>query len=387
MPATITFFPVENGDMTLITLEGGQTILIDCNIRAKADENNDDTPDVAKQLRDRLKRDSEDRLYVDAMLMSHPDQDHVTGLRNHFHLGSIDTWSKDDDKIVIREMWSSPIVFRRASSQHTLCKDAKAWNTEAKRRVELYRKDKSSSKAGDRILLMGEDQNGKTDDILSIVVKVEQEFSKCNRKDNNDFTARLLGPLPAENDDDATTLSKNNSSVVVRFSLHVGASDKCRFLTGGDAGVEIWKRLWNKHSRKNTDWLEYDLLLSPHHCSWRSLSFDRWSELGEKVKVCKEAKNALSQTRKGALVIASSKAVKKDDDNPPHERAKREYVKIVDGDDGRFLCTTEVWDNDNSPIEFEIKKTGIVRKVLSISAVTSSGLGVGGVASQARGHG
>jgi hypothetical protein len=114
MPATITFFPVGNGDMTLIELESGRTILIDVNIRAAADDPNDLTPDVAAKLRQKLKRDSQGRLYVDVFGLSHHDQDHCRGLRTHFHLGPPDGLS--GDKILIRELWSSPMLFRRASN-------------------------------------------------------------------------------------------------------------------------------------------------------------------------------------------------------------------------------------------------------------------------------
>ena len=43
MTAVITFFSVGNGDMTLIELESGKTILIDVNIRAAADDPDDST--------------------------------------------------------------------------------------------------------------------------------------------------------------------------------------------------------------------------------------------------------------------------------------------------------------------------------------------------------
>ena len=46
MAAVITFFPVDNGDMTLLELESGRRILIDINIR----QPNDDVRDVAKDL-------------------------------------------------------------------------------------------------------------------------------------------------------------------------------------------------------------------------------------------------------------------------------------------------------------------------------------------------
>ena len=135
MLAKVTLFPVGNGDMALVQFESGRKVLIDTNIRGAADDPDDDTLDVAKDLRNRLTRDVKDRLYVDALLISHPDRDHCTGLRNHFHLGPAADWSKSADRIFIREMWSSPMVFRRASSQHTLCNDARAFNSEARRRV------------------------------------------------------------------------------------------------------------------------------------------------------------------------------------------------------------------------------------------------------------
>jgi hypothetical protein len=388
MTASLTFFPVSNGDMTLIRLDNGQTIIVDCNIRSNADDDDDDTPDVASDLRERLTRDSKGRLYVDAFLLSHPDQDHINGLRNHFHLAPPSEWSKDDDKIIIREMWSSPIVFRRASKTLTLCEDAKAWSKEARRRVARFHEDGLNTSEGNRILIMGEDVNGKTDDILDIVVKLDDTFSACNRVDDGMFEARLLGPLTAEDDEDEEELEKNNSSVILWVSLKGGGvNDRCRFLTGGDAGVGIWKRLWKRHGHDNADWLTYDTLQAPHHCSWRSLSFDRWSELGEKVSVDPDAREALSQTRKGAVIIASSKPIKKDDDNPPHERAKREYIDILEGDPERFTCTDEYWAKENQPLEFEIKASGITRKLAKATTLAAPALGVGVTAAHARQHG
>jgi len=382
------FFPVSNGDMTLICLDNGQTILIDINIRGAADDEDDETPNVASDLRERLKRDGQGRLYVDVFLLSHPDADHISGLRNHFHLGPPDEWSKDDDKIFIREMWSSPVVFRRASSNNTLCEDAKAWAKEARRRVKRFREDALDTGEGDRILIMGEDVDGKTDDILDIVVKLDETASVCNRIDTGVFEARLLGPLSAEGDEEEQKPEKNDSSVILRFALKGGGvSDRGRFLTGGDAGVAIWKRLWERHKDGHPDWLSYDILQTPHHCSWRSLSFDSWSDLGEDAKVDPDAREALSQTRKGAVIIASSKPIKKDDDNPPHERAKREYVDIVDGDDERFFCTDEYWADEDQALAFEIKASGIIRTIAKAAVLVAPALGIGATAAQARHHG
>lgn len=392
MTAQLTFFPVGNGDMALIALDNGQTILIDINIRAAADDADDDTYDVAAALKDRLKRDSDGRMYVDAFLLSHPDGDHITGLSNHFHLGPPEDFpeGEEDNLIIIREMWSSPIVFRRASANHVLTAQAKAWKKEARRRVALYREKGSSVGDGNRILLMGKDKDGKTDDIMGIVVEQYGVITRANQGAAGHFEGRLLAPMVVDDDDEELIelLEKNNSSVIVRFSIAGdGYKDKCRFLTGGDAGVVIWERLWSQLGEDRKDWLTYDVMETPHHCSWRTLSNDRWSKLGEKVKVSEKARSALSQTRKGAVIVASCKPIKKDDGNPPHERAKREYVSIVDGAADRFICTMEHCEKENAPVEFKIGSSGTTHKLAMTAASTAAAVGISGVASATRAHG
>jgi hypothetical protein len=379
---SILFYPVGKGDMTLIETQSGKRILIDINIRKDADDPDDDTPDVASWLRDRLSRDQQGRLCVDAMLLSHPDEDHCRGLEAHFHLGAPEDWNKEDDKILIREMWSSPIVFRRASKNHTLCSDAKAFNKEAKRRVAAYRDSGGFVGDGNRILILGEDEDGKTDDLQGILIKLDQLITRINGLHDTTFSARLLAPLPKENDDDEDVLTKNNSSVVLQFVLGSGwNTDACRFLTGGDAEVIIWERLWERHEYRS-NWLNYDILLSPHHCSWHSLSHDSWSKLKEKAQISEDARAALSQTRDGAVIVASSPPIQDDDNDPPCIRAKREYVDIVGEANGDFYC---VGDNDEV-LEFIIEEDGGPRK-RSTTMKASAAYGSAAIGSQPLGHG
>lgn len=389
MTASITSFPVDNGDMTLLTFDNDQTLLIDMNVRAAADDTDDDTPDVVADLRGRLKRDDKGRLFVDGFLLSHPDKDHISGLATHFHLGPLDNWNKDEDKIIIREMWSSPVVFRRASKMHTLCDDAKAWQKEARRRVALYREKGSATVEGDRIQIMGEDEDGKTDEILAIVVKADELITRLNRIASGAFEARLLAPLPRGDDEELEEfLAKNRSSVILRFSIRGdGILDKCRFLTGGDAEVAIWERLWNKHGAARSDWLSYDILQAPHHCSWHSLSYDSYSDYGEDAEVCADARSALAQTRKGAIVIASSKTIDPEDADPPSDRAKREYISIVDDAADRFICVADVWEDEQRALQYDIRSSGVTKVVRAAAKAAVAALGIGATASQARAHG
>jgi hypothetical protein len=384
MVAKLRFFPVGNGDMTLIQLESGRLILIDMNIRKAADDPDDPTPDVAKELRGLLSRDAKGRLFVDAVLVSHPDKDHCSGLTRHFHLGAPDDWSKTADKIFIRELWSSPLVFRRASRDHVLCEDASAFNAEARRRVKRFRDSGGVVADGDRILILGEDENGKTDDLGAILIKVDQQFSRINGQYDATMTARLLAPHPKGDEDDEILRSKNHSSTVLSFALTGdGVADACRFLTGGDAEVLIWERLWERHASR-PDWLQYDILQAPHHCSWHSLSWDSWSEKREKAKVSVDARSALSQTRKGAVIVASSQPIKDDDKDPPCIRAKREYEDIADTASGSFQCVGEPEKNPQTLI-FELGRHGprLLAKAFGAAIIT----GAGAIGNQALAHG
>lgn len=366
MEPKITFFPVGNGDMTLLTLGDETIILIDINIRNAADDDQDDACDVATELRKRIRKDLNGRPYVNAFLLSHPDEDHCNGLQNHFHLGPLNEYNDEpaegeDLKIVIRELWSSPMVFRRASKNHSLCPDAIAFQREAKRRIKTYKdKEGKDIDEGDRIKIIGEDENGKTDGLEDILIKVDESFTTINGKHNDYVNIYVLGPLPKQEiEEDEDKLAKNHSSVILQISLASsnGHQNACLFLTGGDAEVAIWDALWNKH-KDDISHLKYDLLLSPHHCSWHVLSYDSWSEADD-PKADPNAKAALSQTVEGAFIVSSSVAIKDDTADPPCVGAKREYISIVGDDKERFFCTGEYPnEKNNEPLEFTVTDEG-----------------------------
>jgi hypothetical protein len=375
MTAKFDFFRVACGDMTLIRLESGRSILIDCNIRKAADDPGDDTPDVAAQLKELLKRDANGRPYVDAMLLSHPDADHCTGLEHHFHLGKLADYPKDSGKIIIKEMWSSPIVFRRGLKKtHGLWPDAEAWTTEARRRVRQF-ETLGYCPADERILILGEDVDGKTDKLGAILVKVDAEWNLIDGQPDSTFEALLLAPKHADDDAEEETLTKNDSSTIVRFKLASGyVKDACRFLTGGDAEVAIWEKLWDRH-RNNAEWaLAYDLLLSPHHCSWHSLSWDSWSQLGEDAKVSADARSALGQARAGATIVASSKSICDDDSDPPCVRAEREYRSILKPGGGTFVC---VGDDGPKPLAYDVEPGGLKLRTAKVAATVAAPYVVG----------
>ena len=377
MSAKTVHFKVDNGDMALVELESGRRVLVDIRIRTAADDTDDDTPDVGAQLRGRLEdlgRDDEGRLYVDAFLLTHPDQDHCAGLETHFHLGSPSTWKGEDDKILIREMWSSPIVFRRADRKtgNKLCADAMAWRGEARRRVALYKSGASAGR-GDLIKILGEDIDGKTEAFEAILVRAGAVFSAIAGEHDAFFEGLLLAPILAEDEEEAELLSKNDSSVILRMTIAAdGVSDAAKYLFGGDAEVAIWERLWRTYAAAD---LKYDVLVAPHHCSWHSLSWDSWSKKGDEAKVSPDARSALSQAGTGATILASSRPIKDDKDDPPCIRAAREYKAILKTVSGVFTCLADEPGGD--PVELTINRYGHkpARRRLAAGAGYATGVG------------
>ena len=186
-----THFRVGNGDMTLIELPGGRRILIDINIRSAADDTDDDTPDVATQLRDRLVRDGDGRLYVDAFLLTHPDADHIRGLMKHFHLGPPADWDKDDDKIVIAAHR------RRKKGRKPLPKDLP--------RVDIIHdldEDEKQCACGVKLSRIGEDVCEKLDYVPARLrverhVRYKYACKNCEGVDDDGPTVRIA-PAPVQ---------------------------------------------------------------------------------------------------------------------------------------------------------------------------------------------
>lgn len=374
----ITYFPIANGGMKLLRLNDNDktTILKDINIRDTS-ASEEDICDVSQELRDRLPKDSNNRPYVDAFILTHHHDDHLRGLQEHFHLGSIDDYTEpkgdEEAKIIIRELWSTPRFWKQASENYPLTDNAKAFNKEMKRRVELFQKNKTIQGEGDRAIIISKDSEGKTDGLEEIVRDIDYSFSKVNERNlSSKLEIFLLGPLEQQKDEpDEDFDKKNRRSIVMQMNIKEGNYSNL-ILMCGDAECLAWETLWDKY--KNTDRLDYDLLSIPHHCSWHCLSYDSQSDCDD-PQVCEKAKKALSQKKSGASLIAQSKPIKNEDDDPPSQAAKDEYLTITEN----FFCTDEhPKEGKAEPLEFNLtgdgpQQKGIKEKSkLSVAALAST---------------
>lgn len=352
----ITFFPVGNGDTTLITLSDSANILIDCNItKDSEDEDIIERYDVKSYLLDVLKEDN-DIHHLDTFILTHPDIDHCRGVSKHFYFGAPNKFSQKDmenEKIMIDEIWFAPRIFNEYKKD--LNDDAKEFRKEAERRIKLYRDgDKSSSEPGNRIRVIGYSDNPDLEGLDEILSIPGNEVKEINGSVKNDFRFFLLAPIKDNTDDEYS--DRNDCSIVLQAKFDVKkTSDAGIVLMGGDSTLKIYLEILNKNT---LDDLSFDIFLAPHHCSWYFFSEEKYEENPEPNDRMVEL---ISSGRDGCYIIASCKKIEDNDDNPPHYHAAELYKEAVG--DANFVCTATYPDEDEpKPLIFTFTENGPVKE-------------------------
>jgi hypothetical protein len=368
MDAIVTYFPVGNGDTSLIRLTDKTSILIDCNIRESSrDEDDDSQYDVHAHLLTEVERDESDRPFVDALILSHPDQDHCRGFRSTFHLGDPSNYKKkkgEPEKIIIAELWFSQRIF--SNYEESLSEDAEAFRKEALRRIKLYReKDSRCNEPGNRIRIIGYGESEETKELDGITTAPGNAINLINDSIKSDFSFFVHAPFKRDVDGE----DRNNTSIVLQACFTVDRKERAALaMFGGDACWDIWARVLELSEDETLEW---DIFLAPHHCSW---SFFNAVPYEENKKPQQASLDLLSKHRAGAVVVASSKPIEDDDDNPPHYPAKMEYVKVIGSN--FYCCGDNPSVEKTEPIVFRMTKNGpqmidsqISSKVRSASVV------------------
>src|ERR1041385_3420731 len=164
----VKFYPVDNGDSTLITLSDKTTILIDCKMRTSAEDEEDTTKFNVKENLLSIIEKRDKNPFVDLFVLTHPDKDHCHGYEKHFFKGKPEDYKKenrDNDEIIIDELWVTSMLFNGASNN-----DAKALKKEAERRRKLWDNDSpDKNKPGNRLRMIGYDGDNKFEKVPASV--------------------------------------------------------------------------------------------------------------------------------------------------------------------------------------------------------------------------
>lgn len=378
--ASITFFPVGNGDTTLVTLTDGSSIVIDVNVTADSKDTDENTYDVHAHLVRESRRDIGGDPHVDAFILSHPDQDHVRGFKATFFTGAPSSYSARDRKqgrIIIDELWFAPRLF--CAHEKELCDDAKDFRLEARRRMDLWQKKSADRNVpGNRIRIIGFTDSDELEGLDDIVTAPGNTISVLSGSKKDDFEFFVHGPFKDDTDDEDG--ERNHTSVVLQARFAVdGVPDACLAFFGGDAGCPVWERIYKRSSEKNLLW---DLLLAPHHCSWTFFS----ETPSEDNEASEDVLKFLGKARKGAVVVGSSKQILDDDDNPPHFAAAERYRTQVGS--SKLLCTADSKkDGVPVPIVMSMTSNGPVRDTSARAAQIVSSAAIRGTVAAPKTYG
>lgn len=351
MKHSIKFYPVGNGDCSLITIGGAnKKMMFDCNFRQKAEDENDEMYDVLGDLLDNELTTKKCGLpFLDAFLLTHPDQDHCRSFADKFYLGDPDAVSpsaKDEKKILIGELWYSPRVFEEQTGD--LNADAKAFKKEAKRRMALYKSDpRKADKDGNRIRIIGWTDNPDLKGLEDRIVTPGNTISEVNGTNCRYFEMFIHAPFK----NDISGEDRNMTSIVSQLRFDSEKEHQvARIFLAGDTEWRIIEEIMDKTSDDNN--LKWDLLEAPHHCSYKFFADDREDDPNQK------SLDFLEKRESNAFVISSSKVVKQNSDNPPCQKAKNRYTDRVGK--SNFLCTSGTSeDESDKPIIFVIDNDGL----------------------------
>lgn len=347
----ITFYPVSNGDTNLIEFSDGKKMLVDCKFRASSEEDNDEYNVIEDLLTNKLKKKVYDLPYLNAFVLTHPDEDHCLGFSSKFFNGKNPAKKEpskseiDSKLILIGELWYSPRVF--TEQQQELCDDAKAFKKEAERRMKLWKdNDSTKDEPGNRIRIIGysdiDDLKGIPDKRITVP---GNELNELDGKSTKDYRWFIHAPFKEAIEGD----NRNETSIVMQIRIDAGSkSDVGKIMLGGDAEWRVWKQIMEK--TKDNKHLVWNLFEAPHHCSYTYFADSRDD------KPSQQSIDFLNKMEGNGYVVSSSKTIKKNNDNPPCQKAKNRYLEHLKEEE-HFLCT-EI-DGVQKPVVFEIKSDGI----------------------------
>ena len=328
----VVFWPVGTGDSTTIVLGGDLVMQVDLRDMKAADEDDAVVAAVIDRLEETLPQPDGKTPYLAVFALTHADKDHCCGFGDLL-----------ESSVLIGEIWATPRLWRELSEDKPMCEDARRFQEEVERRVDATLQaveDGKEPPSGDRVRIIGYDEDREDHSYAQLPDEYftfpGDVITKVDGRDVEDrFEAFVHAPFK-----DNCAGDRNDTSLALQVQLKADDGTVGRLLFLGDLAYPIIKMIFeNSEAAGNSDRVDWDVLLSPHHCSKKVMYAD-----GEDGK--EELKQDIldqleAHAGADARVISSSRPFRDKDDtgnDPPHLLARTAYESITDYP---VLCTGE----------------------------------------------
>ncbi|GAB3546614.1 hypothetical protein GCM10027404_07360 [Arthrobacter tumbae] len=343
------FWPVGTGDSTTVVVDETLVLQVDLHDMAKADDEANPEVAVVDKLVEALPV-VEGKPYLAVFALTHADKDHC--------LGFADLLSK----VRIGELWSTPRLWHEYYDPDTEdpCEDAVAFREESERRIEATEAALTAGEeptSGDRVLVIGyDDEHGKHP-----YDELPEQYKSGPGKsvtvlDGHECEGRFEAFFHAPFREDSAA-PRNETSLAMQVTLTDDSGIDGKVLMFGDLAHDTIMKIFDYSEYHNREqYLEWDLLLAPHHCS-KKVMYKPDDEGKDVLQM--DVLNAFERNARDGAVIVSSSALFPAKDvagaNPPHRKAADRYSEIAD----EVICTMS-WVDETAPsaVVFGVDVTG-----------------------------
>ena len=262
----VVFWPVGTGDSTTIVLGGDLVLQVDLRDMKAADEKGAVVAAVIDRLADTLPRPNwldGKTPYLAVFALTHADLDHCCGFGDLL-----------DSGILIGEIWATPRLWREISEDTTMCEDAH-FQDEVERRVAATLEALENGEepaSGDRVRIIGYDDDR---DQHSYSELPDEYFTFPGKTitmiDGNDLSETFEAFVHAPFKGDCAG-ERNETSLALQIRMHTGDGTTAGCSSSATSPTPRSRRSSTTASTSgNTDRVEWDVLLSPHHCSKKAM--------------------------------------------------------------------------------------------------------------------
>ena len=347
MKHQLKFYPVGNGDCSLLKLDSGKTILFDFRHTCKCENENEPEIDLISQI----EQDLDGKKEVDILIITHTDDDHICGLEDYFELRHAKKY-QGDDRIKIKELWLPAYalvenVDDKSSTRQLLKKEGKH-RLKEKEGVRIF---SIINKLKDWL----EEEDIDKSEIEHLLSYAGEVVSCSLTEDKDKVKVFCHAPFKADGDDE----DRNCASIILHFTF-LGSKYPIKYLSMGDPDCLVLSEIASKtKSKNNHEYLEWDIMSVPHHCSYGSINTEKGKTKTTPLDV--NIDDLFKNGRLGCYMISSSKPILNEDSvQPPHFQAKNYYEDCLEDKDGQFLVTMETPNEINPlPLSFTIDEHGL----------------------------